>query len=363
MLDLSDIVNISVSLPSEGTTEQTFSETLFLSTNTVIPTSQRVATYTSVEQMVGAGFSSDSSEIKAATLYFTQFPKPSKLHIGTIGKDETAVGALTACRIANTSWYIAVLLDAVSADIKAAANYIESATPASVLFYTTNDADVLTNADGNVCADLKKSAYKRTMGQYSTYPNAAASIAGYACGANNGQLAFALDFKPEPGVTAEPLNHTQTGTLDLLACNYLTSREDDYTLFMRGQMASGIRYDEILGIDILQSEVKLQAMNVLTSERKVPQTDAGVGLITAAITKACEKAVQRGFIAPGIWNGANIGALESGTALPNGYSVQVGKVADLSTSDIKNRIAPPIYVCIILAGSLESLTIAVNVNS
>lgn len=363
MLGLSDIVNISVYMPSVATETQTFSSALFISSNTAISTSTRVQAFASATAMIAAGFESNSIEVAAARLYFSQTPAPAILYVGVIGSGETLVEALTACRAANSAWYIAVPLGASDADIEAAAAYIESASPASVMFYTSSTAGILTNTAGNVCAALQTASYKRTLGQYSTYPNAVAAIAGYACGANNGSESFALAFKSEPGVTPDPLADAQVQALEGINCNYLATRENTYTFFMNGSMANGKRYDEILGVDMLTADIKKQVMSVFTSNRNVPQTDNGVALLTSAISTACESAASRGFITSGTWTGANVVNLASGTALPNGYSVQAGSVSSQSATDIQNRVAPPIYICVILSGSLESVTIAVNLNA
>jgi len=360
MLSLNSIINITVNFPSESVSTEDFSLGLIVSKNSVISTGDRVKVYANVDEVIAAGFASNSAEVSASRLYFNQSPSPSRIAIGTQGTIESAVEALTACRIANTSWYAVTFLGLEKADIELIAAYIESTSPASVLFYTTDDADVLAGTAGNVALALKTSKYRRSLGQYSTYADAVASIMGYACGAAS--VSYDLAFKSEPGVTVESLSGADVSILDGENCNHYALYNNAYSLFMPGVMADGSHFDEVVGVDILTSEIQKAVMSVIASSAKVPLTDAGTAQVTTAITGACDAAFKRGFIASGTWNGSNVLKLLTGASLTSGYSIQADTVGNLSTADKTDRKAPPIYVCIILAGSGESFTIAINVE-
>lgn len=360
MLSIDDIVNINSSAINSSSGTRQFGLCLLLSANTVITTTARAVLYTSTADMIAAGFTQSSPEVTAAALYFGQTPRPTQILVGVKGTSETFLQALTACRQANTDWYIACLIGAADTDITACAQYIETASPVCTQFYTTTDSDVINGVTGNLCSTLQSANYSRTLGQYSSAPNAVASIAGYAC-AEGLENAAILEFQTEPGVTPEPLTQQQSATLKSLNCNFLATR-GDYTFFQYGTMANGSWFDDILGMDILKYDIQSAILNVLTSTTKVPQTDAGVELITQAIATACQKAVDREYIAAGTWTGGSVGSLNNGDTLPNGYSIQVGKIADQPATDKANRVAPPIYVCIIRAGAIQSVVITVNTN-
>lgn len=361
MLDLSSIINIIVNMPAQSSQAENFSLALFLSKNTIISTADRVKTYGSVNELIAAGFAPDSPEVKAATLYFGQTPQPTKLMVGVRGKEESAVAALTACRAANTNWYICVPLDATKDDIIAMAAYVESAKPAMLMFCTTSDADVLAGTTGNLALTLQAAKYKRTLLQYSGSANAAASIAGYACAQNDGSEAFDLALKSEPGVTVDDLNSTDIAVLQNEGCNYYANFENQYDLFIPGNMVDGTPCDEVMGLDILTANIKAAMMSVLASNKKIPLSDDGIALITSAIATECDKAKSADFIKSGIWNGGTVLQLKNGDSLVNGYSIQVDSVANLSDAQKAQRKAPPIYVCLILADSARSFTLTVNV--
>jgi hypothetical protein len=295
-------------------------------------------------------------------LYFEQTPAPTKILIGAQGADETVVDALTACRQANSAWYLCVPVGYAKADLILLAAYVESASPACIMFATTADADVKAGTAGNLCLTLQASKDRRTLTQYSTYADAAAAIAGYVCGSNDGTQAFDLAFKNESGVTPDALTSMDISKLSGENCNYYTTYQNTYSFFYPGNMADGTAFDEVLGIDMLTADIQSNVMSVLTNESKVPLTDDGISLVTAAITNACETARTRGFISAGTWNGSNVVSLKTGDGLTNGYSIQADSVSTLSAAQRSERKAPQIYVCIILANSARSFTITVNVN-
>lgn len=365
-LPLSDIVNISVVVSPVATIRNGFNLGLIVGTSTHISASDRVKVYTGIEGMIADGFLSTEAEYKAATLYFSQNPKPTKLAVGrwdTTGS-ETALQAITVCRVKNTDWYACYLCGAAKADIEALAPYIEAASPESAFFYTTADADVLTGTAGNVMLDLKAAGYKRTIGQYSTSPDAAAAIMGYAMGANTGlaNTAYTLAYKSEVGVTPEVLTEDQVAIIGNQNGNYYVNRGNTYNLFQQGIMANGMNFDEIIGLDMLVNDIRLAVMDLLTGVAKVPQDEGGVTSLISAITEPCEAAFTRGFLTKGTWNAPSILNLSTGDTLSRGYVILAESISSQSSSDRSARIAPPIYVCVKLAGAIEFVAIQVNVN-
>jgi len=365
-LPLSDIVNISVVVSPVATIRSGFNLGLIFGSSTHIAAADRVKIYTGTDGMIADGFTTSEAEYKAADLYFHQIPKPSKVAIGRWDKtgSETALQALTACRVKNTDWYACYLCGAVKADILAIAPYIEVVEPDSAFFYTTADADVLAGTAENVMLTLKTAGYKRSIGQYSTHPDAAVAIMGYAMGANTGlaNTAYTLAYKQEIGVIPEDLTPVQITLLKNQNGNVYINRGNKYNLFEQGIMANGMHFDEIINLDMLKNDVQLAIMDLLTATSKIPQNEGGVTLLVSAITGPCESALNRGFLSPGIWNAPSILNLNTGDTLSKGYLILTESIDDQSEADRSNRIAPPIYVCTKLAGAIEFVAIQINVN-
>lgn len=363
---LSDIVEISVVLSPVATIRSGFNIGLIVGSSTHISASDRVKVYTGIAGMIADGFLSTEAEYKAATLYFSQNPKPTKVAIGrwdTTGS-ETALQAITACRVKNTDWFACYLCGAVKADILAIAPYIEAVEPDSAFFYTTADADVLAGTAGNVMLTLKAALYMRTIGQYSTYQDAAVSIMGYAMGANTGlaNTAYTLAYKSEVGVTPEVLTADQLAIMEDQNGNYYVNRGNTYNVFQQGIMANGMHFDELINLDMLKNDIQLAVMDLLTGVSKVPQNESGITLLVSAITSPCNSARDRGFLSPGIWNAPSILNLDTGDTLSQGYVILTETIDSQSELDRSSRIAPPIYVCVKLAGAIEFVAIQINVN-
>lgn len=364
ILSLNDIVKIIINLSPKAAARSGFNLGLIVGKSGVISPETRVKIYSGVEAMAEDGFENDSPEYKAASLYFQQSPKPDKVAIGLWDVEETALEAIQACRSANREWYIATLCDATKEEILSASEYIEVATPSSALFYTTSDADVLTNAEGNIFKTLKALNRLRSFGQYSTTPNAVAAIMGYALGANTGlaNSAYTLAYKKEVGVIVESIDETQLQNIKSNNGNVYINRGATYDLFEQGTMANGVPFDEVINLDVLANGVQLSIMDLLVSRPKVPQTDAGVTDIIGAITPDFESAVNKGFIAPGVWNGPSMLELNTGDTLTKGYLIQSEPIATQSKADRDARKAPPLYAAIKLAGAIEHVVFQIDVD-
>lgn len=144
-LDLKTIINVSVNLAARAAARKGFNVALIMGPSEVINKAERVRIYTSLAAMVQDGFTQEAPEYKAAQLYFSQSPTPVKVAIGVKGKEESFVDAAEACRAKNGEWYVLIPLNAEDADILALAAWTESATPDTLLAYTTNNTSNLSD--------------------------------------------------------------------------------------------------------------------------------------------------------------------------------------------------------------------------
>jgi len=278
---------------------------------------------------------------------------------------ETVLEALQKARAASNNWYTCMDCDAVTADHKLVAAWIEAATPPSIYGFTTEDSDTITSADTDIFTWLKDRLYSRTIGQYSTdSPYAIAAIFGYAMGANTqlANSAYTLKFKNEIGVAVEELSSTQITNLEGKNGNVYLNYANYYNIFEQGVMANGSFFDEKINLDMLVNKIQLNVMDLLYKVPKVPQTEAGVTQIVNSVASACEEMRVIGFVGPGTWTGRTILNLKEGDTLPSGYIVQAAKIADQSQADREARKSPSIYVAIKEAGAIHSVLIGVYVN-
>jgi len=374
-LNLKQIVDVSVEVSPTAAPRAAFNQLLIIGVKGLtigkpIQKSERLRKYSSVSDMLMDGFVVDDPEYIAAAKYMAQSPVPESFWIGvrdnTSSPEETVLEALTDCRIKQADWYIVYSTDVTKEEIPEIALYVESAVPSTIFAYNTLEMGVLIEnpTPADVCTELKDLSYSRSIGMYTTSAHAICGIMGYACGANSGlaNSAFTLFGKMIVGATTENLTYNQKSIVEAKNCNLYLNYANYYNVFEPGVMANGFFFDQIINRDMLVNDIQLSCMDLLYQNRKIPQTEAGMGMIYNALVTACELAVTRGHLAPGTYTGVPFLNLNTGDALPNGYIIQTTPLADQSPADRALRKAVPFYVTIKEAGAVHSITIEVIVN-
>ena len=375
-LPVSNVVNVDVIMSPVAATGRNFGALLILGTSTVIPVTERIRQYSAIED-IGDDFGVDSPEYEAATIFFSQSPKPTLVYIGRWAKTlaegeagavETLLQAVNAS-MQYTNWYglaIADSADLVEADVISVAAAIEASSLSRILAVTTDDVNVLVagNTD-NIGYKLKAAGYGRTFWQYSSSSKyAAISAFGRAFTVNftGNNTTITLKFKTEPGVTYETLTTTQAAAIDAINGNVYVYYANDTAIFQQGVMANGDFFDERHGLDWLQNYVQTNLYNLLyTSTTKIPQTDAGVTRLMTNVEASLDQAVNNGLVAPGVWNGSPIGQIQSGDTLTKGYYVYADAVSSQAQSDREARKSPVIQAALKLAGAIHYGDVQINV--
>ena len=375
-LPVSNVVNVDVIMSPVAATGRNFGALLILGTSTVIPVTERIRQYSAIED-IGDDFGVDSPEYEAATIFFSQSPKPTLVYIGRWAKTlaegeagavETPLQAVNAS-LQYTNWYglaIADSADLVEADVISVAAAIEASSLSRILAVTTDDVNVLVagNTD-NIGYKLKAAGYGRTFWQYSSSSKyAAISAFGRAFTVNftGNNTTITLKFKTEPGVPYETLTTAQAAAIDAINGNVYVYYANDTAIIQQGVMANGDFFDERHGLDWLQNYVQTNLYNLLyTSTTKIPQTDAGVTRLMTSVEASLDQAVNNGLVAPGVWNGGPIGQIESGDTLTKGYYVYADAVANQAQSDREARKSPVIQAALKLAGAIHYGDVQINV--
>ncbi|EOI2401102.1 DUF3383 family protein [Klebsiella pneumoniae] len=375
-LPVSNVVNVDVIMSPVAATGRNFGALLILGTSTVIPVTERIRQYSAIED-IGDEFGVDSPEYEAATIFFSQSPKPTLVYVGRWAKTlasaeegsvETLLQAVNAC-LQYTNWYglaIADSADLVEADVISVAAAIEASSLSRILAVTTDDVNVLVSGNtDNIGYKLKAAGYGRTFWQYSSSSKyAAISAFGRAFTVNftGNNTTITLKFKTEPGVTYETLTTAQAAAIDAINGNVYVYYANDTAIIQQGVMANGDFFDERHGLDWLQNYVQTNLYNLLyTSTTKIPQTDAGVTRLMTNVEASLDQAVNNGLVAPGVWNGGPIGQIQSGDTLTKGYYVYADAVANQAQSDREARKSPVIQAAIKLAGAIHYGDVQINV--
>ena len=267
----------------------------------------------------------------------------------------------------SADWYGLVIADTsmTDQDHLDVAALIGSASDARVYGVTTNAPAVLDAASTtDIASRLKADGYGRVFVQYSQVPYAAASAFGRAFTVNflGNNTTITLKFKQEPGIAAEMVTAQQADTLKAKNCNVFVHYANDTAIIQEGVMANGDFFDERHGLDWLQNYVQNNLWNLLyTSTSKIPQTEAGVTRLMTNVEQSLDQAVNNGLLAPGIWNGGDIGEVTVGDTLTKGYYVYANPVSMQAQADREARKAPVIQVAAKLAGAVHFADVLINV--
>jgi hypothetical protein len=283
---------------------------------------------------------------------------------------ETALAATQACASMSAEWYAVSFAastmptDNALVDVSA---YIEG-TERSRMHIITSQAsaclDPLNSTD--IGSRLKAIRYMRSFVQYSKF-NKYAALSAFARAAtvdfeaNNTTLT--LKFKQEPGVQVEILTETQASILTDKHINVFVQYDNDTAILQEGVMSNGYFFDEVHNSDWFANALQVDVWNLLyQSQTKIPQTDPGIAMITTVCEATCERAVNNGMLAPGVWGGGPVGLLRPGMTLSRGYYVFAPLVATQPAALREQRIAPTIQICGKFAGAVHFVNIIVNLN-
>ncbi|WP_286870876.1 DUF3383 family protein [Pantoea sp. UBA5035] len=375
-LPVSNVVNVDVIMSPTAATGRNFGSLLILGTSTVIPVSERIRLYTGSEE-IGADFGEGSPEYAAALVYFSQSPQPTQVYVGRWAKTlataesgsvETLAQAITAV-LQFTNWYglgIADDEDLTAAEITATAAAIQASSLSRVFAVTSDDSGIIDSASTtDIASTLKAAGYGRTFVQYSTKSKyAALSAFGRAFTVNftGNNTTITLKFKTEPGVTYETLTSSQAAAVDAKNANVYVYYSNDTAILQQGVMSNGDFFDERHGLDWLQNYVQTNLFNLLyTSTTKIPQTEAGITRLLSNVEQSLDQAVSNGLVAPGVWNGGDIGQISAGDTLTKGYYVYAQPLSSQAQADREARKAPLIQAAIKLAGAVHYADVQINV--
>lgn len=296
-----------------------------------------------------------------------------KLTAATMEKSVAGIAAETpvaaVARVDGLGWYgvdFAASVMPTEAQELAVAAYIEAATNRHLYGITTQAANTLDSAStADLASQLALADYMRTTVQYSlTDPYAISSLFGsmFTVDFEGSNTTKTAKFKTEPGVTPEILTSAQADTLVAKRCNVYVRYNNGVSITQEGVMSGPAFFDEIHGLDWLANRLQTDVFNLLYTNPKIPQTNAGVNRVVNVMDGAFSQAVVNGLAAPGRWNLPGFGLLKEGDLMTKAWYSFAQKVEDQSQADRENRICPPITSAVKLAGAIHFARIALNVN-
>lgn len=282
----------------------------------------------------------------------------------TAGKAlESIADSLDALQNFNNAWYGFTFTNEVSEqNLKDAAAWANARV--KIFGFTTKASNVLDAASTtDIGYYMKTNLYDRTFWIWDDnddYSIVSAFGRAFTVNFNEQNSTLTLKFKLLPGTSPVSITESQRQVIVAKKGNYYTYFGDS-AMLAEGWMASGQFFDERHGLDWLQNAIETNVFGYLyTRPTKVPQTDKGVATLVQQVEKACNEGVNNGLLAPGQWNGMDLGEVKSGDFLPKGFYVYAQPVALQNQSDREARKAPPIQALIKGAGAIHSVDVTVT---
>lgn len=374
-LPVSRLIDVNVALTPAGAQSQDLSTLLLLTTNTAVLGPDRFAIYESYAAVLldfGAG-----KVATAAQAWFSQNPKPKRLIVGTwpVAENATQVIGYFDLNLGQQWYAVACAEDISTANALLMGQAVEALTNKHIFGVVTGeDAALVAATTTDMASVLKGANLKRTLVCYAPQilldpivNHNEAVVAALAklltVDYNQSNSTLTLMYKVLAGQTGANLNSTQVASLEGKNCNVFTAYDNDTTIFQRGVMADGTFADVVTGTDWLAVTIQTACFNVLyTTPTKVPQTDAGMHLLTTAAESVCSQGVVNGLLAPGQWNSDGFGALANGDYMAKGFYVYAQPVAKQLQADRAARLAAPLQIAAKLAGAVHEVQININVN-
>lgn len=129
----------------------------------------------------------------------------------------------------------------------------------------------------------------------------------------------------------------------------------------------GMYFDQVLNQIWFVNTIQREVFNTLATTRtKIPQTDAGLEVISKTIRKVCNYAINNGYIAPGTWNSSDFfGNYED--FMRNieefGFYIYHLPVAEQLQTERQARKAPTFQIAAKEAGAVHSANILIYLEA
>ena len=316
--------------------------------------------------MIADGFSASTEAYKATQKYFAASPSPSRLLVSCYPSSESPSDALDAVLALRSDFYGAALADSYPDSVLLALHtHITGLEKPAMLFLSLTGTPASVAASGSLLSQLHNAGSRRVIATYASALSDAAAVMGAAMGQQlaHPSSAFSLCYKAVGGMLPSLLTQTQADAIEALGGNVYVTRGYTHTLLEKGSTPSGYRYDEVLYLDMIASDLQNAAVSLLADNPdRLPQTDDASAQFMNAFSSVLIRYTDRGVLATAPWRGAAVGSIQAGDYIENGFALWADSYDTQSDEDRAAHRAVPIQCALILAGSLESVVITVNVR-
>lgn len=376
-LPYSRVINVTMTRNQQFASRTGFGVVLFLTTqdlSSILDTGALTKVYGSIEE-VAEDFAAGDEFYKAATVAFSQNPRPTQIKVGQLtggtGYDDDALKEdLDAIYDVDPDWYW-ITIESGLRDDAALDGLIEwvEAKP-KIALIDSNDATMENAANTTNIAARHKGSYERTAIFYHTdatlYPAVALAAKLGTYNFDNADSAYTGKFKNLATIT--PVNKGSAaiqaitgftpGTGQTVATGHLANTYVDiggqYFVVEGSTLKANVFIDEIHATDWIIARTEEETLNIMLNNARIPFTDAGMELLASGARTVMRIADSAGLIADDI--NTETGAYEAAVTftIPSVFSVP--------ESQRKARIAPAIKVEFRYSGAVHYAVINYNMS-
>lgn len=372
IIDINNIINISVIAPASGLAPYSVNNLLCLTKDTpaVSLGSNAYAVYSNAMDVI-TQWGSSSGPGKAATAVFAQSPNiisgGGKFIVAPMVTDETIDLAIT--RLSALFYFGGLSYDFV-------ADATEGMDAASVaqsvrkfLFVVSSTSSDFDGSDG-LLYQIVNGHYSYTRGLYHTDSTKAQAYKwGYASramstnfsGVNTTQSMQVKELNSvtvDDGMTSTLLTKAQTNGVDVYV-----NISGKATIMSYG---ANEFFDDVYNLKWCIGALEVEGFNRLRQTgTKLPQTEAGMNNIKDAYRGVCQQAVANRFVGPGSWTSSDtFGSPEDfrRNILETGYYIYSAPVSQQSSADRLARKAVPVMIALKFQGAIHSSDVIIFVN-
>lgn len=366
-LPYSRVVNVSLTRNQNFASRRGFGTLLFLTSQEVtgeLDATHRTKLYASLDE-VAADFATSDEFYKAATIAFSQNPRPLQIKAGFYDLDSTPVKAefiaeLNTIYDADNDFYFITVEASLrdTAIVQGLVEWVE--TKPKMAFIDSNDVDTQA-VNTNSIAGLNKGLYERTAIFYHTdatqYQAVAAAAVASVFNFDQADQAYTLKFKELAGIAPIDLTSAKVTAISgfvpeigqatgsgNMANTYVNIGGQNFAL-EGSTLKANVFIDEVHATDWIVARTEEEMLSILLNNKRVPFTNEGMEQLASAARSVMNTARRAGLIAEDI--NPETGDYEAS------IEYTIPDVFDVPESQRKARIAPEISVAFRYAGAVH----------
>lgn len=303
MLKLNEIIKISIKRETSQVSVSDLNTVLILVRHKV--STDRAATFSSLDEMIDYGFSGVDSAYQAAELIFMQNPKLDKIIVGNVLIDETWELGLAEVSGADDAWLTVICETRDVEEQVALAKYVETTNKIYLTCYQPefddgcdclkNDAIETTRLDvGARIADLNlERTWAFYKGDNSSFPEAA--MIGVVAPVEAGTETVL--YKQLKGVTPDNISSDMKKILEGKNYTFFTTVHKKNITMGAAKVGFGEWVDVMYAVCWLDARLSERIFGVFLNSGKIPYTSKGVEKIAAEVRAVLSQARDIGILA------------------------------------------------------------------